>query len=334
MVAFVEKLTNWYIRRSRRRFWKSEDDDDKASAYATLYRVLVTFVKSLAPVLPFATEKIYQNLVRSWDPEAPLSVHLCDMPEADEEMRDSGLEQQMALAARAVTLGRSLRSRHEIRIRQPLGRVLLLPPDESGAEKLADLADLVADELNVKKVVFVEDETEISEVSCKANYRALGPRFGKRVKEVAAFIEKLTRAEVARLEAGERMPVAGGTIGSDDVQLTRSEKEGVAVAVDGNLCVGLDVNLDKELIREGTAREVVNRVQNLRKTAGLEVSDRIRLWIAGSRPVVSASRHHRNYIAAETLATEIRLDELPGEALLRKESDIDGETVTFAIDRA
>ena len=334
MVAFVEKLTNWYIRRSRRRFWKSEEDDDKASAYATLYRVLVTFVKSLAPVLPFATEKIYQNLVRSWDPEAPLSVHLCDMPEADEEMRDSGLEQQMALAARAVTLGRSLRSRHEIRIRQPLGRVLLLPPDESGAEKLADLADLVADELNVKEVVFVEDEAEISEVSCKANYRALGPRFGKRVKEVAAFIEKLTRAEVARLETGERMPVAGGTIGSDDVQLTRREKEGVVVAVDGNLCVGLDVNLDKELIREGTAREVVNRVQNLRKTAGLEVSDRIRLWIAGSRPVVSASRHHRNYIAAETLATEIRLDELPGEVLLRKESDIDGETVTFAIDRA
>ena len=249
-------------------------------------------------------------------------------------MRDSGLEEQMALAARAVALGRSLRSRHEIRIRQPLGRVLLLPPDDTGGEKLAALADLIADELNVKEVVFVEDEAEISEVSCKANYRALGPRFGKRVKEAAAFIEKLTRAEVARLEAGERLPVAGGTIGADDVQLTRSEKEGVVAAVDGNLCVGLDVNLDEELVREGTAREVVNRVQNMRKAAGLEVSDRIRLWTAGSEAVVSATGHHSGYIAAETLAIEIRLDELPGTALLRQESDIDGETVVFAIARA
>ena len=181
--------------------------------------------------------------------------------------------------------------------------MLLLPPDDGGGEKLGALADLIADELNVKEVVFVEDEAEISEVSCKANYRALGPRFGKRVKEAAAFIEKLTRAEVARLGAGERFAVAGGTIGADDVQLTRSEKEGVVVAVEGNLCVGLDVTLDEELIREGTAREVVNRVQNMRKTAGLEVSDRVRLWIAGSaEAVVTASRHHSGYIAAETLA--------------------------------
>ena len=128
--------------------------------------------------------------------------------------------------------------------------------------------------------------------------------------------------------------MAGGTIGAGDVQLTRREKEGVVVAVDGNLCVGLDVNLDEELVREGTAREVVNRVQNMRKAAGLEVSDRIRLWIAGSEAVLSAARHHSGYIAAETLAIEIRLDELPGTALLRQESDIDGETVVFAIARS
>ena len=334
MVAFVEKLTNWYIRRSRRRFWKSEDDEDKASAYATLYKVLVTFAKSLAPVLPFATEKIYQNLVRSWDRTAPESVHLCDMPLADESVRNPALEAQMALATRAVTLGRSLRSKHDVKVRQPLGRVFLLPPDEESRHGLRELADLIGDELNVAEVVLVEHEADISEVTYKPNFRSLGPRFGSRMKEVAAAIAELQAHDVESLRNGSQIDVAGGTIGIDDVEVQRREKEGVVVAVEGNLGVGLDLQLSAELVLEGAAREVISRVQNLRKEAGLEVADRIQLWIAGADCVVQAVRRHIEYIAAETLAGEIFVGELPKSALLLQDRDVNGESVTIAIERA
>ena len=334
MVAFVENLTNWYIRRSRRRFWKSEDDEDKASAYATLYRVLVTLIKSLAPVLPFVTEKIYQNLVRSWNKSAAMSIHLCEMPTANEEMRDAVLESQMDLVIRAVTLGRSLRSKHDVRTRQPLRRLLLLPPGKAGREDLAEFVDLIAEELNVKEVVFVEDEAEISDVSYKANFRALGPRFGKRMKEVAAFIEKLSTADFARLQAGEQLQAAGSTIDVNDVQVQRSEKQGVDVAVEGNLCVGLDMQLSDDLIREGRARELVNRVQNMRKTARLEVTDRIRIWFQSEdEQLTEAARCHVEYISIETLATAVQFSDLPEHALLMQEFDVNGASMTIAIER-
>ena len=156
MVSFVEKLTNWYIRRSRRRFWKSEDDEDKAAVYETLYEVLVVLVKAMAPVLPFITEHIYQNLVRRVYPQAPESVHLCEMPQADESLRDPELEAQMHLAMRAVALGRSLRSRHDLKVRQPLRRVYVLPPDAAGRDALASMQGMIAEELNIKEIVFVE----------------------------------------------------------------------------------------------------------------------------------------------------------------------------------
>ena len=199
MVSFVEKLTNWYIRRSRRRFWKSEDDSDKLSAYATLYQVLVTFTKALAPVLPFVTEQIYQNLVRSYDADAPCSIHLCDMPQAAKGLRDSGLEEQMSLATRAVVLGRSLRSKHDLKVRQPLRKLYLLPPDEHIRDELVEMGDLISDELNIKEIVMVEDETELSEVSYKPNFRTLGPRFGKRMKEVDARVQALTADDIKAL---------------------------------------------------------------------------------------------------------------------------------------
>ena len=152
MVAFVEKLTNWYIRRSRRRFWKSDDDDDKAFAYATLYHVLVTFCKALAPVLPFLTENIYRNLVCKFEETDPISIHLCDMPLAKESLRDEVLESQMNIATRAVVLGRSLRSKNNLKIRQPLRRLFLLPQDERSSDEITNLIPLLADELNIKEV--------------------------------------------------------------------------------------------------------------------------------------------------------------------------------------
>ena len=334
MVAFVEKLTNWYIRRSRRRFWKSEDDQDKAAAYATLYRVLVTFVKALAPILPFITESLYQNLVRRVDESAPDSVHLCDMPQADESLRNAELEQQMELATRAVVLGRSLRSKHELKVRQPLRRLYLLPPDEHSRRELEQMVELLADELNIKEVVLVEDETEFSEVSYRPNFRVLGPRFGKQMKEVGQRIGALTVAEIAALKAGGMIAVADGEIGIDDIEVQRREKEGVVVAIDNNLGVGLDVQLDDELIAEGTAREIVNRVQNMRKDAGLEVSDRIGVGVQGAADLVAAVERHREYIAAETLALELQAGELPAVVILQQECQINDHTCTIAIARA
>ncbi len=334
MVLFVEKLTNWYIRRSRRRFWKSEDDDDKNSAYSTLYRVLVTFAKSLAPVLPFVTEAIYQNLVRRWDPEAPRSVHLCNMPQADESRRDADLEGQMQLATRAVMLGRSLRNKHKLKIRQPLSRLFLLPPDKNRLGELEQVTDLIMDELNVKEIVMVEDDTQLSEVSYKPNFRVLGPRFGKRMGEVNAYLQNLTADEVARLHAGEALAVAGGEITLDDVEIQRRERDDVLVAVEGNLGVGLDIHLSEELLLEGSAREVVNRIQSMRKEAELAVTDRIRLWVQGDAGVTTAVEEHREYVCAETLAVDLVTDDLPAQALSQQTWDINGHEAVIAIEKA
>tara|TARA_B100000809_G_scaffold250137_2_gene282277 strand:- start:1574 stop:4753 length:3180 start_codon:yes stop_codon:yes gene_type:complete len=334
MVHFVEKLTNWYIRRSRRRFWKSDDDADKASAYATLYQTLVTFIKCLAPILPYVTETIYNNLVRSWDTAAPESVHLCDMPVADESLRDTELEEQMHLAMRACALGRALRSKHDLKVRQPLARIFLLPPDEHSREELVQVSDLIADELNVKEVVLVEDETEISEVSYKPNFRALGPRFGKRMKEVGAFISKLTTEQVKSLADGSTLEIAGGTIGIDDVEVQRRERDDVVVAVEENLAVGLDIHVTEELACEGCVRELVNRLQNLRKDIGLEVSDRIRLWVQGDGVIEPAVNAFRDTIAAETLAVEITVGSLPkGETMVSKELEVNDNACTVALDK-
>ena len=334
MVAFVEKMTNWYIRRSRRRFWKSEDDQDKAAAYATLYRVLVTFVKALAPVLPFITESIYQNLVCRVDESAPDSVHLCDMPQADESLRDAELEEQMALATSAVVLGRSLRSKHDLKVRQPLRSLYLLPPDEHSRYGLGQMVDLLADELNIKEVLLVDDETYLSEVSYRPNFRALGPRFGKQMKEVGQRIGELTQQEIEILKAGDKIAVAGGEIGIEDVEVQRREKEGVVVAIDNNLGVGLDVQLDDELVAEGVAREIVNRVQNMRKDAGLEVSDRIRIGVQGEAGLLEAIGQHREYIAAETLALELSAGALPDSVVLQQELQVNDYACTIAIARA
>ncbi len=333
MVSFVEKLTNWYIRRSRRRFWKSEDDADKSSAYATLYQVLVTFTKALAPVLPFVTEQIYQNLVRPHDPDGPISIHLCEMPQAEEDLRDGELEEQMSLATRAVVLGRSLRSKHDLKVRQPLRTLFLLPPDEHNREELVEMGDLISDELNIKEIVMVEDETELSEVSYKPNFRALGPRFGKRMKEVGSRVQTLTADDIAVLRDGGVIDVADGQISLDDLEVQRTEKDELVVAIDNNLVVGLDIHLDEELIAECTARELVSRIQNMRKEAGFDVSDRISIGVLGEDGLEAAVNTHRDYVAGEVLAEDVVVGRIPDDLRIRQESRVNGLEGTLALRR-
>ena len=324
MVAFVEKLTNWYIRRSRRRFWKSDDDDDKAFAYDTLYYVLVTFCKALAPVLPFVTESIYRNLVCKFRETDPVSIHLCDMPQANESLRDEGLESQMNLATRAVVLGRSLRSKNNLKIRQPLRRLYLLPPDKHSSAKITDMMSLLADELNIKDVVLVEDETQLSKVSYKPNFRRLGPRFGKRIKEVAMFISNLKEEQITDLLRGEKLSVAEGDIDIEDLEVQREEKEGVVVAIENNFAVGLDIHLDDELIGECTAREFVNRVQNMRKDAEFQVSDRIEVWVRGTDELLKVIDKYSGYISGEILANKIHLGDCNDSFEIQQEWNVNG----------
>lgn len=308
---FIDILNNWYIRRSRRRFWKSGSDSDKMEAYATLRRVLLRFVKLACPIVPFVTEEIYQNLKGKDDPE---SVHLCDWPLSDSSLRDLALERRMALAMKAVSMGRSLRSSVNLKIRQPLSTLYLIDSDPEEMEILRSLREMVAEELNVKGVEFRSNEEEVLLFSAKANFKVLGKRLGKSMKAVAAKIEALSSKEVGQVVAGGAVSIAYGDgqsieLSSSDLIVRRDELEGVKVLNEGTLTVGFDTRLTKELVLEGLARDMVRTIQNLRKDSGLDVSDRIRLSLSGGATAREAFEAHRSYIASETLSSSVSFAE-------------------------
>ncbi len=320
---FIDDLTNWYIRRSRRRFWKSEDDQDKKDAYATLHFVLLTFCEVAAPFVPFLAESIYRNLKT---PSMPESVHLRDFPEPDHSRRDPALEKQMDLAMTAVSLGRFLRAKHSVKTRQPLAKAEIVAPDTDGARLLEGVADIIADELNVKKISVGSDASGLVEMSVKANFRSLGPRLGKDMRAMADEIAKLGPDKIASLEKGEsiELSIPSGkklTITADDVLLRREEKPGLCVATENNVTVALNMDITEELEQEGLAREFVNRIQNMRKELGFEVSDRVDIFYAvkdGS--MAKALDAFAGYVKGETLAS--RLERRPTSEGLLEESKV------------
>jgi isoleucyl-tRNA synthetase len=329
LVHFIDDLTNWYVRRSRPRFWKSDDGADKANAYATLYEVLVTFSRVLAPFMPFITETVYQRLVRPVDAAAPASVHFTDYPTADERLIDPALEARMRVARDVVALGRKLREEHRMRVRQPLRRLTVVHRDaERRAMALAAQA-LIADELNVKDVAAEADESSFTSIAVKPNFKTLGKRCGPKLKPIGAALAQWGFAEVARLEAGETIEVAGEALSLEDVVLQRSALAGAAVATDGELTVVLDTEVDPALRREGIAREFVSVLQNARKQAGLEVADRVRVsWSCEEPEVRAALAEHADAIAREVLAVAF------GEGTTREMSRLNEQDVGFAIDKA
>jgi isoleucyl-tRNA synthetase len=275
LVAFIDDLTNWYVRSSRPRFWKSEDDRDKLSAYATLYETLVTFAKVLAPFMPFLTETVYQKLVRPVDPAAPPSVHFADYPVAEETLIDHALEERMAVTRSVVALGRKIREDHKIKVRQPLPKLTVVHRDPRVRQAVMASAALIEDEINVKAVAALEDEGAFATVTVKPNFKTLGKRLGPKLKEVGETLKTWGLEEVQALEKGGTVTVAGEALSLDDVLLQRSSKGASAVATDGRITVALDTTIDAALEREGIARELVSLLQGARKDAGLEVSDRI-----------------------------------------------------------
>ncbi|MBR2354902.1 MAG: isoleucine--tRNA ligase [Kiritimatiellae bacterium] len=312
-VKFVEDLTNWYIRRSRRRFWKSTNDGDKLCAYRTLRYVLVQLAKVAAPFTPFIAEEIYRNLKGANDPE---SVHLCEFPTANAAARDLALEKRMAAVQTVVELGRRLRADNDLKVRQPLSAIRIAGADVKGLE------DLIMDELNVKRVEYVADETELCEVSYKANFKTLGKKCGPKMKAVAAAIAAMKGF------AGSAT-VEGVEIAADDVLVTRAPKAGLVVASEGATVVGLETALTPELVAEGLAREFVSHVQAMRKEADFEVTQRIAVKVGCDAELRSALEAHLNYVKGEILALELGFEDVPGA----EATDLNGHAARIAVEK-
>jgi isoleucyl-tRNA synthetase len=313
LVSFIDDLTNWYVRRSRERFWKSEDDRDKTNAFATLYEVLSIFSKILAPFMPFLTEVVYQRLVRSVDPAAPASVHWCDYPEVEDARIDEALERRMAIVRRVSALGRRVREDHRIKVRQPLRELTVVHRDASVRDDVMTAAALIADELNVKRVAVEADESAFAAVSVKPNFKTLGKRCGPKLKEIGPVLASWGFEEVGRLEAGETIEVVGEMLSIDDVLLQRETQGDAAMATDGEYTVVLDTTLDEGLKREGIARDAINLFNNARKDKGFDVSDRVRVaWSCDDETVEAALLEHSELVSREILALTFAVGELNG----------------------
>jgi isoleucyl-tRNA synthetase len=323
IAAYVDELSNWYVRLNRRRFW----DGDRA-AFATLRHCLVELTKLLAPFTPFVADEIYDNLTGSGD-----SVHLADFPEANPALVDGELEAGVEAALRAIELGRAARADAKIKNRQPLRRAVIVATEVERVE-IERLSDLVRSELNVKEIEFVSEEGELVSYEVKPNYRTLGPRFGKDMPQVAAAIQALDPDHVAEsIRDGRRIGIAidgrDHDVDGTDLTLVMEPLEGYEVESDAGRAVALALELDDELRREGLAREIVHAVQNARKQSGLDVSDRIGLRLGGDSELVEAARAHEDYIAGETLATSVAYD---GDGLSERVV-IEGRELRIGIER-
>ena len=346
--AFVDDLSNWYVRRSRRRFWKSESDADKQAAYATLYEVLVTLAKLVAPVMPFLAEEMYQNLVRSQGSGSePESVHHCPYPEVDEEMIDRQLLDDTALAQRVVSLGRAVRNKAGVKVRQPLRAMVVRPPQPADAEALARLEPQILEELNAKHMEVTQQVGDLITYVIKPNLPVLGPRYGAKLGPIRAALNAADPAETAaRAEAGERIALSlpdGETLELEpgEVLVETREREGYAVAQEGGLVVAFDTELTEELIQEGIARDLVRLVNDMRKSAGFDVSERITLTYTvsgqnggkdGVERIRGALTTHQDYLKAETLSDELREGSEEAGAFAQEER-FGGATVLLAVKR-
>jgi isoleucyl-tRNA synthetase len=334
-------LTNWYVRRSRRRFWKSQRDADKNAAYSTLYQVLLTLSKLLAPLLPFVTEVMYQNLARTANQDVCESVHHCTWPEANMDAVDQDLLDRMGLAMQIAALGRSARSTSNVKLRQPLARARVYAGDRT--TELGDLAELVTDELNLKALEFVEQEADLVEYEIGLLPNLLGPKHGKRFplvrKAIAAAGTEETAAFARRFQAGLGVTVEmedGGPaveLLPEEVEVRIHGREGYAVAEEKGIVVAVDVTLTPELAREGLARDLVRRVQSLRKEAGFQIDDRIVTYWDADEELSAIVDEWREYIQAETLSQELVPGPMPATVDQRVSLKLGDHPLTLGVKR-
>jgi isoleucyl-tRNA synthetase len=320
----IDQLSNWYVRRSRRRFWKGEMTKDKVAAYQTLYECLITVVKMMSPFAPFLSEELYKNLNDVTKLEPHESVHLSFLPKVNENEIDLQLEERMALAEKIVYLARAMRVKSNIRVRQPLKKIIIPVSSPHMREAISKVENIILDEVNIKSITYVDDDSDFVRKRAKPNFKSIGPKFGKDVKTVAELIKSMGPSDIKLLEKNKEIdlhvPEGHNHDGRkwfhivlDDVEIVSQELSGWLVESDGSLTVALDTELDDELIREGIAREFVNRIQNLRKDAGFEVTDRILVHIDCPEQFVDAVTKLSDYIKSETLAIELFTEYKEGE---------------------
>ena len=327
--SFVEELSNWYVRRCRSRFWAKGMEQDKVNAYLTLYTALVTTVKAAAPMVPFITESIYRNLVCSVDKNAPISVHLADFPTANEAWIDPALEDNMEVVLEVVTLGRAARNAANIKNRQPVGQMYV-----KAAHELPDFfVKIIEDELNIKEVIFRDDMSDFLAYHVKPNFHVLGPKVGKQMGAVKKALEASDGAAVKDALAGDgsytlHLPDGDVTVTAEDVEVTVSQRDGYNCQSYGGVTVALSTTLTEVLIEEGFVREIISKVQTMRKECGLEVTDHIALDLSGNPRLVEIARINEAFIREITLADSLSCDAPMGTS---KEWNINGEKLTLSI---
>ncbi len=333
----VDDLSNWYVRRNRRRFWRAQGDTDKLAAYATLYEALVTAAKLMAPMAPFTSEELFQNLVRSLDDGAPESVHLADWPVADAAHIDADLTRDMRALMRLVELGRAARAASGIKVRQPLPEVLVRLRSAEELTGVRRLEDQLLEELNVKQVRYLGVHDDFVDYQVKPNLPRVGPRLGKLVPELRRALGALDgRAVAAAVRDGEDtvLELSGGEVRlqPEDLLLDARSPEGFAAVEERGYLAALNTALTPELVREGLARDAIRLVQNARKNAGLAVSDTITLTLAADGTLATALHEHRDAIAAEVLASDLTLGPAEEDAF-REEHDVEGERLRLGLRR-
>ena len=328
---FVDDLSNWYVRRSRERFWAKGMEQDKINAYMTLYTCLVTFCKAAAPMIPFMTEEIYQNLVRSVDPTQPESIHLCDFPKVEEEHVDKKLEADMDIVLKAVVMGRACRNTANIKNRQPINTMFVKAEYE-----LTDFyKDIIADELNVKKVVFTNDVREFTSYTFKPQLRTVGPKYGKQLGAIKKYLEELDgNAAMDTLQKDGALKFTAGdvevSLTEEDLLIEMTQKEGYVTEADNSMTVVLDTNLTPELIEEGFVLELISKIQTVRKDAGFEVTDHIRVAFADNEKIEEIAKKHEKEIAGKVLADDLSVK---NELSVAKEWNVNGENVKISVER-
>jgi isoleucyl-tRNA synthetase len=331
LTGFVDDMSNWYVRRSRERFWAKGMEQDKINAYMTLYTALVTIAKAAAPMVPFMTEDIYRNLVCSIDADAPESIHLCDFPKVEESMIDTALEQGMDEVLKIVVMGRAARNAANIKNRQPIGDMYVKAPKELSGFYI----DIIEDELNVKKVTFTEDVSAFTTYSFKPQLRTVGPKYGKQlggIQKTLAALDGSKAMEELKANGMLKFDIDGTevTLSEEDLLISMEKKEGFVTEADNTVTVVLDTNLTEALLEEGFVYEIISKIQTMRKDSKFEVTDHIKVAVTGNEKLGNIVMANKESIASKVLADEMTTE---GSFANQKDWSVNGEKVTISLEK-
>ena len=307
----TENLSNWFVRLSRKRFWGGEYSEDKISAYQTLYTCLVNVAKLMSPISPFYADLLFNDLNKSTGKETDQSVHLVDFPAFDEKLIDKDLEEKMEIAQKASSMILALRRKEKLKVRQPLAKIMVPILNPHFHDQFDAVKKIILTEVNVKDVEYIEDTTGIIKKRIKPNFKILGPKYGKLMKQISGVVNQFNQSDISELENNGIYEISIGeekiSLTSEDVEIQTEDIPGWTVASEGKMTIALDINVTEELKQEGIAREFINKIQNLRKESNFEVTDRINLVILEHEKINDAVLNHKDYICTQTLANKLNL---------------------------